>query len=325
MQAIVQDRYGAAEDVLALREVDQPVVEAGEVPVRVHAAAVGRGDWLVACGLPHVARLGYGLRKPKHRVAALEVAGRVAAVGRSAKQFRPGEEVFGWCHGAFAEYAAVSEDALAPKPATLTLEQAAAVPISAFAALQALRDAGQVQPGQTVLIIGASGGVGTFAVQLAKAFGADVPAVCSTRNVDLVRSLGAARVVDYTREDIAQRGQRYDLILDTAGNRPLSVLRRALTPAGTLVLVGLVGGSGGPWLMGTGRTVGALVVSPFVRQRLRPFFSKENKEDLGVLKALIEAGTVAPVIGRTYPLRATPEAVRALGAGHARGKSVITV
>jgi NADPH:quinone reductase-like Zn-dependent oxidoreductase len=322
MQAIVQDRYGAPEEVLALREIDPPAVEAGAVLVRVHAAAVGRGDWLLARGLPYVARVGYGLRAPKHRVAGLEVAGRVAAVGGGVTRFRPGQEVFGWGHGAFAEYAAVAAGALAPKPATLTLEEAAAVPISAFAALQALRDAGRVRAGQRVLIVGASGGVGTFAVQLAKAFGAAVTAVCSTRHVDLVRTLGADDVVDYTREGLTARGRRYDLILDVAGNRPLAELRRALTPAGTLVFVG---GSGGPWLMGMGRTVRALAVAPFVRQRLRPFFSKENQADLVALSGLIEAGKVTPVIGRTYPLRATPEAVRALGAGHGQGKTVIAV
>jgi NADPH:quinone reductase-like Zn-dependent oxidoreductase len=268
MQAIVQDRYGAPEDVLELREIDPPAVKDGEALVRVHAAAVGKGDWLVVRGLPYVARLGYGLRRPRHRVAGLEVAGRVAAAGRAVRQFRPGDEVFGWCHGAFAEYVAVSEDALAPKPANLTLEQAAAVPISAFAALQALRDTGRLRPGQRVLVLGASGGVGTYAVQLAKAFGAAVTGVCSTRSVDLVRALGADHVIDYTREDVPWRGQRYDLILDLAGNRPVSALRRALAPEGTLVFVG---GSGGPWLMGMGRTVQALMVAPFVRQRLRPF------------------------------------------------------
>jgi NADPH:quinone reductase-like Zn-dependent oxidoreductase len=318
----VHDRYGAPEDVLALREIDPPTMADGEVLVRVHAAAVGRGDWLMARGLPYVARLGYGLRTPRHRVAGLEVAGRVDAVGGAVTRFRPGEAVFGWGHGAFAEYVAVTEAALAPAPATLPLAQAAAVPISGFAALQALRDAGRVRPGQQVLIVGASGGVGTFAVQIARALGAAVTAVCSTRNVDLVRGLGAAHVVDYTREDVPPRGRRYDLILDVAGNRPVAALRRALTPAGTLVLVG---GSGGPWLMGMGRTARALVVSPFVRQRLRPFFSRENPADLVALKALIEAGKLTPIIGRTYPLRATPEAVRALGAGHAQGKSVITV
>lgn len=322
MKAIVHDTYGAPDGALALRDIDKPVVTDDEVLVRVRAAAVGVGDWLVVSGLPYVARLGYGLLKPKNRVAGFEVAGCVEAVGRNVTQFQPGDEVFGWCHGAFAEYVAVSADALVPKPANLTLEQAAAVPISAFAALQALRDTGQIQPGQTVLIIGASGGVGTFAVQLAKAFGADVTAVCSTRNVEMVRSIGADHVIDYTREDLTQRGQCYDLILDIAGNRSLAELRRALTPTGTLVLVG---GSGGPWLMGIGRTVRALVLSPFVGQRLRPFFSKPRHEDLVVLKDLIEAGTVTPVIDRTYPLSATPAAIGYLGERHTQGKTVITV
>lgn len=322
MKAIVHDTYGSPDAVLEFRDIDKPVVTDDEVLVRVRAAAVGIGDWLVVSGLPYVARLGYGLRKPKKSVAGFEVAGRIEAVGRNVTQFQPGDEVFGWCNGAFAEYVAVSADALALKPANLTLEQAAAVPISAFAALQALRDTGQIQPGQTVLIIGASGGVGTFAVQLAKAFGAEVTAVCSTRNVDLVRSIGADHVIDYTREDITHSGQHYDLILDMAGNRSLSDLRRALTPTGTLVIVG---GSGGPWLMGIGRTVRALVVSPFVRQRLRPFFSKGRQEDLVVLKELIEAGKVTPVIDRTYPLSATPGAIRYLGERHTQGKTVITV
>ena len=322
MKAIVQNRYGPPEDVLDLRDIDTPVIKDTEVLVRVHAAAVGIGDWLIARGLPYLARLGYGLRKPGHTVAGLEVAGLVEAVGKHVTQFRVGDEVFGWCHGAFAECVAVAEDALAPKPANLTFEQAAAVPISAFAALQALRDAGQVQPGQTVLVIGASGGVGTFAVQLAKAAGAEVTAVCSTRNVDLVRSIGADHVIDYTQQAITQRGQRYDLILDMAGNRPLSELRRALAPEGTLVFVG---GSGGPWLMGMGRTIGALVMSPIVRQRLRPFFSKPRKADLVVLKELIEVGKVTPIIDRTYPLSATPQAIDYLGQRHTRGKTVISV
>ena len=265
--------------------------------------------------------MGYGLLKPKSSVPGFEVAGHVEAVGKNVKQFQPGDEVF-WCHGAFAEYVSVSEDALALKPANLPFEQAAAVPISAFAALQALRDKGQIQPGHKVLIIGASGGVGTFAVQIAKSYGAEVTGVCSTRNVDMVRSIGADHVIDYTQEDITQSGQRYDLILDMAGNRSLSDCRRALTPEGTLVIVG---GSGGPWLMGMGRTVRALVLSPFVRERLRPFLSLPKKEDLVVLKELIEACKVTPVIDRTYALREVPEAIRYLEERHARGKVVITV
>jgi NADPH:quinone reductase-like Zn-dependent oxidoreductase len=321
MKAIVQKAYGSPE-VLELTEIDKPGIGDHDVSVRVHAAGVHRGDWLVMRGLPYIARLGYGLLTPKHRVPGMEVAGSVEAVGKSVTRFRPGDEVFGWCNGAFAEYVPVSEDALAMKPGNITLEQAAAFPISAFAALQALRDTGQIQPRHTVLIIGASGGVGTFAVQIAKSYGAEVTGVCSAKNVDMVRSIGADRVIDYGREDLADGERRYDLILDTAGNRSLSHLRRALTRQGTLVIVG---GSGGPWLMGTERTLRALVWSPFVGQRLRGFLSQPKKEDLAVLKALIEAGKVTPVIDKTYPLREVPEAMRYLEERHPGGKLVITI
>jgi len=264
----------------------------------------------------------YGLPKPKHPVPGFDVAGRVEAVGSNVTQLQPGDEVFGWCEGSFAEYASVPEGQLAGKPARLTFEQAAAVPISGFAALQALRDTGGIQPGQQVVIIGASGGVGSFAVQLAKAFGAEVTGVCSTKSVDLVRSIGADHVIDYTQQDFTRSGQRYDLILEMAGNRSLADLRRALTPKGTLVLVG---GSGGKWFMGIGRTLRAVVVSPFVGQRLRSFFSKPRGADLVVLKEFIEAGKVTPVIDRTFPLNATPEAIRYVGERSTQGKTVITV
>jgi len=306
VKAIVHSRYGAP-DVLQLNDIDQPIVNDDAVLVRVHAAAVGKGDWLTVRGLPYVARIRYGLRKPKHRVPGFDVAGRIEAVGSNVEQARPGDEVFGWCEGSFAEYASVPEGQLVRKPANLTFEQAAAVPISAFAALQALRDTGQVQPGQQVVIIGALGGVGSFAVQLAKAFGAEVTGVCSTKSVELVRSIGADYVIDYTQEDFTRGGQRYDLILEMAGNRSLSDLRRALTPKVTLVLVG---GSGGRWFMGIGRTLRAVVVSRFVRQRLRSFFSKPRREDLVVLKELIEAGKVTQVIDRAFPLSETEEAIR---------------
>jgi NADPH:quinone reductase-like Zn-dependent oxidoreductase len=321
MKAIVQDKYGPPH-VLDLEEIDTPVVEDDEVLVQVHAAGVAIGDWLVMRGLPYPARMTYGLRKPKNSIPGFEVAGHVEAVGTNVKRFQPGDEVFGWCNGALAEYVSVSEDALAPKPANLTFEQAAAVPISAFTALQGLRDQGQIEAGQKVLVIGASGGVGTFAVQIAKAFGAEVTGVCSTRNVDLVRSIGADHVIDYTQDDFTQSGQRYDVILDTVGNRSLSDTRRALTPRGSLVIVG---GSGGPWLMGMGRSVRALMLSPFVRQRLRAFVSKPNTADLKVLKELIEDGKVTPVIDRTYPLGETREAIGHIGARHTRGKTVIIV
>jgi NADPH:quinone reductase-like Zn-dependent oxidoreductase len=321
MKVIVHSRYGPP-DVLELKDIDQPVVDHHAVLVRVHAAAVGKGDWLTVQGLPYVARLRYGLPKPKHPVPGFDMAGRVEAVGSNVTQLQPGDAVFGWCDGAFAEYASVPEDQLVRKPANLTFEQAAAVPISGFAALQALRDTGGVQPGQQVVIIGASGGVGSFAVQLAKAFGAEVTGVCSTKSVELVRSIGADHVIDYTQEDFTRTGQRYDLILEMAGNRSLADLRRALTPKGTLVLVG---GSGGRWFMGIGRTLRAVVVSRFVRQRLRSFFSKPKRTDLVVLKELIEAGKVTPVIDRAFPLGDTAEAIRYVGERSTQGKTVITV
>jgi NADPH:quinone reductase-like Zn-dependent oxidoreductase len=321
MKAIVQDRYGDV-DVLDFKDIDQPVSTDDAVLVRVHAAAVGKGDWLTVHGLPYVARLRYGLPNPRHPVPGFDVAGRVEAIGTNVTQVQPGDEVLGWCDGSFAEYASVPEGQLAPKPANLTFEQAAAVPISGFAALQALRDTGGVQPGQTVVIIGASGGVGSFAVQLAKAFGAEVTGVCSTKSLDLVRSIGADHVIDYTQQDFTRTGQRYDLILEMAGNRSLADLRRALTPKGTLVLVG---GSGGRWLMGTGRTLRAVLVSPFVGQRLRWFFSKPREQDLVVLQELIEAGKLTPVIDRTFPLSETPEAIRYVGERSTQGKTVITV
>ncbi len=322
MKAITQDEYGAPEDVLMLKQMEKPTVGDDDVLVRVRAAGVHIGDWLVASGLPYVIRLGYGLSKPKTSVPGMEVAGIVETVGKNVKQFRSGDEVFGFCRGGFAEYASVSQSALALKPANTTFEQAAVVPISGFTALQAIRDQAEVQPGQKVLIIGASGGVGTYAVQIAKACGADVTGVCSARNVDMVRSIGADHVIDYTREDVAQSGKRYDVILDMAGNRSLSDLRGALTPNGTLVIVG---GSGGRWLMGFGRTLRAVALSPFVSQNLRQFMSKERGEDLITLKELIEDGKVTPVIDRTFPLSEAPEAVAYVGQRHAQGKTVVTV
>jgi NADPH:quinone reductase-like Zn-dependent oxidoreductase len=250
------------------------------------------------------------------------VAGRIEAVGPNVTQLQPGAAVFGWCDGAFAEYASVPKDQLVVKPANLSFEQAAAVPISGFAALQALRNTGGVQPGQQVVIIGASGGVGSFAVQLAKAFGAEVTGVCSTQSLEMVRSIGADHLIDYTQQDFTRTGQRYDLILEMAGNRSLADLRRALTPKGTLVLVG---GSGGRWFMGTGRTLRAVLVSPFVGQRLRSFFSKPRGEDLVVLQELLEAGKLTPVIDRTFPLSETAEAIRYVGERSTQGKTVITV
>jgi NADPH:quinone reductase-like Zn-dependent oxidoreductase len=321
MKAIVHSRYGPP-DALELKDIDTPTVTDDEVLVQVQAAAVGKGDWLTVQGLPYVARMRYGLPRPKHPVPGFDVAGHIEAAGSKVTQLQPGDAVFGWCDGSFAEYAAVPERQLARKPANLTFEQAAAVPISGFAALQALRDTGGVKPGQTVVIIGASGGVGSFAVQLAKAFGAEVTGVCGTNSLEMVRSIGADHVVDYTQQDFTRTGQRYDLILEMAGNRALADLRRALTPKGTLVLVG---GSGGRWFMGTGRTVRAVLVSPLVGQRLRSFFSKPRGADLVVLQELIEAGKLTPVIDRTFPLNETPEAIRHVGEHSTQGKTVITM
>ena len=323
MKAIVRDTYGSA-DVLELRDVDLPEIADDEVLVRVHAAGVDRGVWHVMTGLPYPIRLaGYGLRAPKNPVLGADVAGVVEAVGSDVTRFEPGDEVFGIGKGTFAEYARAPEGKLAPKPATLSFEQAAVVAISGSTALQGLRDRGQVQRGQKVLIIGASGGVGTYAVQIAKAFGADVTAVCSTPKVDMVRSLGADHVIDYTRDDFADGQQRYDVILDIGGNASLSRLRRALAPKGTLVIAG--GETDGRWLGGSDRQIRALVLSRFVGQKLTTFVASENHEDLIVLKELIEAGKVTPVIDRTYPLGDAADAIRYLQQGHARGKVVITV
>lgn len=322
MQAVVQDTYGSAE-VLVLRDIDRPGIGADEVLVRVRAAGVNPGDWAIMCGLPYIARPAYGLRKPRNSVRGTDVAGQVEAVGSSVTRFRPGDEVFGWCNGSFADYVAASEDALALKPANLTFEQAAAVPQAGFVALQALRDHGNVQAGQKVLVNGASGGIGTLAVQIAKSLGANVTGVCSTRNVDLVRSIGADRVVDYTREDFTTSGQRYDFILDNVGNHSLSELRRALTPTGTLVPNG--GAFENHWFAGGGRVISALVLSRFVSHTLRPFLASPKHADLVVLNELIEAGKVTPIIDRAYPLSEARQAIDHVGTGHARGKVAITV
>jgi NADPH:quinone reductase-like Zn-dependent oxidoreductase len=324
MKAIVQDTYGSA-DVLELRDIDKPGLKDDEVLVRVHAAGLDRGVWHLMTGLPYLVRvMGFGLRRPSVAVRGREVAGRVEAVGAAVTRFRPGDEVFGICEGSFAEYAAAREEKLGSKPKNVTFEQAAAAPISALAALQALRDKGNVQPGQKVLIIGATGGVGAFAVQIAKAFGAHVTGVASTTKADTVRSIGADEFIDYTREDFADGVRRYDLIVDTAGRRSLSHLRRALAPDGTLVIVG--GEGGGRWLGGFDRQIlRAPILSLFVSQTLRPLVSTENQEDLEVVRELIEAGKITPLVDRTYTLSEVPRAVRDLEAGHARGKTVITV
>ena len=323
MKAIVQDTYGST-DALDLRDIDTPVIADDEVLVRVHAAGVDRGVWHLMTGLAYPIRLaGYGLRAPKTPVPGLDLAGVVEAVGDTVTRFRPGDEVFGIGKGAYAEYARAPEDKLVPKPANLTFDQAAVVAISGLTALQSLRDQGRIAAGQNVLIIGASGGVGTYAVQIAKAYGAHVTGVCSTTKTDLVRSIGADRVIDYTQDDFADGEHRYDLVIDIGGNSSLSRLRRALTPTGTLVIVG--GEGGGRWLGGLGRLLRARLVSPFVSQRLTTKMPSENAEDMLALTELIEAGKVTPVIDRTYALSEVPKAIRYMEEGHARGKVVITL
>jgi NADPH:quinone reductase-like Zn-dependent oxidoreductase len=323
MKAIVQDRYGSA-DVLEFRDIEHPVVGNGDVLVRVHAAGCGPDVWHLMTGMPYMARLAVGFRRPKVAVRGWDVAGTVEVVGANVTAFQPGREVMGTAEGSFAELVVARPDKLVPKPANLTFEQAAAVPISGTTALRAVRDEGKVQPGQNVLVIGAAGGVGSLAVQIAKASGAEVTGVCSTSKVDLVRSIGADDVIDYTREDFTEGSRRWDVIVDTAGRRPLSQLRRALTPKGTLVIVG--GDGGGHWTGGFFRGVlRAPLVSLFVGQRLRGLNSKVRQEDLLTLNELIEAGKVTPVIDRTYPLIEAPDAIRYLEKGHARGKIVITV
>jgi len=322
VKAIVQDRFGPA-DGLELRDIDTPEIGATEVLVRVHAAGVDRGVWHVMTGLPYPIRLaGYGFRAPKHGVPGTDLAGVVTAVGADVTRFAPGDEVFGTGIGTYAEYARAREDQLTAKPTTLTFEQAAALPASGVTALQALRDRGAVQPGQHVLVIGASGGVGTFAVQLAKAFGAEVTGVSSTAKVDLVKSLGADHVIDYTREDFADGTRRYDLILDIGGSTPVRRLRRALRPRGTLVFVG---GENSGNLTGLGRQLRGALLSPFLRQRLVLLVAKERAADLETLTGLIEDGKLVPSVDRSYPLDEAPDALRALENGHVRGKVVITV
>ncbi|HEY3084213.1 MAG TPA: NAD(P)-dependent alcohol dehydrogenase [Candidatus Dormibacteraeota bacterium] len=325
MKAIVQDEYGSA-GVLELRDIDKPEPRDGEVLIRVRAAGVDPGVWHLMTGRPYLVRaMGFGLRAPKVRVRGRDVAGVVESIGANVTRFKPGDAVFGTSEGSFAEYVCAREDRLAPKPANLSFEQAAVVAISGLTALQGLRDAGRIQAGQKVLIIGAAGGVGSFAVQMARAFGGEVTGVCSTNKIELVRSLGASDVIDYTREDFADGARRYDLILDTAGNRPLGQLRRALAPKGTLVIVGGESG-GGPLLGGFDRQIfRAPLLSIFVGQTLRALVSTESAEDLVVLKELIESGKVTPVIDRTYPLAEAADAIRYLAEGHARGKVVIAV
>jgi NADPH:quinone reductase-like Zn-dependent oxidoreductase len=323
MKAIVQDSYGSA-DVLELRDIDTPQVADDQVLVRVHAAGVDRGVWHLMAGLPYPIRIaGYGVRAPKYPVPGMDLAGVVEAVGRGVTRFAPGDEVFGIGKGAFAEYAVALESKLAPKPANLDFDQAGAIAISGLTALQALRDVAHVQAGQKVLIIGASGGVGTYAVQVAKAFGAHVTGVASTSKLDLVRAIGADEVIDYTKVDFATGGIRYDVIVDIGGNASLTRLRKALSPTGTVAIVG--GETGGRWLGGFDRMLRAPMLSPFVSQDLRSVTASENSADMLVLRDMIEAGQVTPVIERSYALVDTPNAIRQVEQGKARGKVVISI
>lgn len=324
MRAVVQDHYGDdPDDVLRLRIVDRPAIGDEEVLVRVRAAGLDRGTWHVMTGRPLLMRImGFGLRRPKNAVPGLDVAGVVEEVGAGVTRFAVGDEVFGIARGSFAERAAAREDKLASKPTSLTFEEAAAVPISASTALQALCDAAQVQAGQTVLVIGASGGVGTYAVQLATRFGAEVTGVCSAAKADLVRSLGAREVLDYRTQDFADGSRRYDVILDIGGNTSLQRLRRALTPRGTLVVVG--GEEGGSLTGGFGRSLRAPLLSLFVRQRLLMLVAKERAADLERLAPLLQSGDVAPALDRVFPLAQAPAAMRHLMSGRARGKIAIS-
>jgi NADPH:quinone reductase-like Zn-dependent oxidoreductase len=324
MKAVVQSEYGSAE-VLKLRVIDRPEIGEHDVLIRVEAASVNPGDWAIMNGLPYIARLAplYGLRKPRHGVRGTDVAGVVDAVGTGVTRFRPGDEVFGWCRGSFAEYAAASEGRLALKPANLSFKQAAAVPMAGTVALQALRDHGKVHAGQSVLVNGASGGIGTFAVQIAKSLGAEVTGVCSSASLELVSSIGADHVIDYTKEDFTRNGERYDFILDNAAKLPLSSLRRALTPQGMLVPNG--GGFDHRWVASGGRVIGAMVSFRFVGQSLGRFLVAQKHEDLTTLAEMIEAGEIRPVIDRTYSLADTPQAVEHVERGHPRGKVVIAV
>ena len=325
MTAIVQDRYGTApEGLFRLAEIDRTTIGADEVLVRVRAASVDRGTWHIMSGLPYPIRLaGFGLRRPKHANPGRNLAGTVEAVGTDVTDFAPGDDVFGFSTGTFAEYAAARAGKLARKPASLSFEQAAAVPVSGSTALQAVRDRGRVQAGEKVLIIGASGGVGSFAVQIAKAYRAEVTGVCSTAKVDMVRGLGADAVLDYTHEDFADGGPRYDVILDIGGNARLSRLRCALTPRGRLVIVG--GETQGRLLGGSSRQMRAQLLSPFVSQKLGTFVASENAADLNSLRDLIESGQLTPAIDRTYPLADTAAAIRHLLDGQSRGKLAISV
>jgi len=319
---IANKKYGPP-SVLTLEEIDRPELDEDGILVAVRAAAVNPYDWHTMRGTPYLVRMGEGLRRPKRTVRGVDMAGTVEAIGANVTQAQPGDEVFGWGRwGAFAEYDRAGEKSCAPKPAGLSFEQAAAIPTAGCTALQGLRDVGHLQAGQRVLVNGAAGGVGTFAVQIAKALGAEVTGVCSTRNVDLVRSLGADHVVDYTAVDFARAGQRYDVVFDLVGNRSLRDLRRTTTRKGTVVFCG---GGDGNWLGPLQLPLRGMVVSKFVGQQLRMFLAHLRRDDLLFMSDLAADGKLTPVIDRTYPLRETPEAVAYLEAGHARGKVVVTV
>ncbi len=322
MRAVVQSGFGSAAEVLSVAEVERPVVGRGEVLVRVEAAGIAKGTWLMTHGLPYIARPSYGMRTPKQRVAGLQFAGTVAAVGDDVRAFAVGDAVFGLHAGTLAEFLAVSADALALRPPTVSVAQAATAPISGSAALQAVRDAGTVQPGHRVLVLGASGGVGPFAVQIAKAFGAVVTGVASTPNLALVRDLGADHAVDYTQEDPTAGHATWDVILDLAGNRPVSRLRGALAPGGALVIVG---GTGGRWTMGFERTVGGMLLAPFVRHRIIGLLSTPTQRDLTFLAELMASGALTPVVRHTYPLARAAEAVEAAGTGRGAGTVVVSL
>lgn len=322
MKAIVQERYGSATDVLELKEVGKPTIKAGEVLVRVHAASIHAGDCLIMQGLPKMMRPVFGLRRPKEPIPGMDVAGTVEVVGADVTKLQPGDEVFGWCKGAFAEYVPVAEEALAIKPADLTFEQASAIGVSAFTALQGLRDRLDIQPGQKVLITGASGGVGTFAVQIAKSLGAEVTGVCSTRNVDMVRAIGAADVIDYTKEDFTEVEPVFDAIFDNVGKRSFADTRRPLVASGTLLSNGApVSG----WFGGLGHVIKAFAQSVYVRQQAAPWVSMQNADDLATLKDMAEAGEITPVIDKVYPLDDGADAMAHVSGGHTQGKTVITI
>ena len=323
MKAVVRDTYGSA-DLLKSRDVERPTVARDEVLVRVRAAGIDRGVWHVMTGRPYLIRLaGYGIRRPKTATLGSELAGVVEVVGADVTGLAPGDAVYGVGVGSLAEYASARPDKLARMPANLTYEQAAAVPVSGLTALQSLRDRGQIRKGQHVLIVGASGGVGTFAVQIAKAFGAEVTGVCATAKTELVRSIGADHIIDYSVGDIADANRSYDLVLDIGGNRSVAALRRVLTPKGTLVIVG--GEGGGRWFGGIDRQLRAMALSPFVGQRLGTFVATQDSTDLDTLRALIEDGSVTPVIDRVCSLPEVPDAIRDLEAGRVRGKIVAAI